>query len=96
MSEGDRTLVIHAEGKVQGVFFRAYARENARRLGVTGWVANREDGSVEGVICGNGAALAEVVALLRQGPPDARVDKLDVRSADPGRVWDRPADAYAF
>lgn len=96
MSEGDRTLAIRVEGKVHGVFFRAYARENARRLGVTGWVVNREDGSVEGVIHGHGSALAELVRLLRHGPPDATVETLDVRSADRGQASDQPADAYAF
>ncbi len=96
MTEGDRTLAIRVEGKVQGVFFRAYTRENAVRLGVTGWVANREDGSVEGVLHGSGAALGELVGLLRHGPPDARVDKLDVRSVPRGEASNGPGDAYGF
>ena len=96
MSEGERTLAFRVEGKVQGVFFRAYARENARRLGVTGWAMNRADGSVEGMIHGPGAALAELVGLLRQGPPDAKVEKIDVRSASREGASDPPAGAYAF
>ena len=96
MSEGDRTLAVRVEGKVQGVFFRAYTQANARRLGVTGWVANKADGSVEAVLHGNGSHLAELVGLLRQGPPDAKIDKLDVHSAERGRAQAAPADAYAF
>lgn len=91
-----RTLAIRVEGTVQGVFFRAYASENARRLGVDGWVANRDDGSVEGVLRGPGEALAELVGLLRHGPPDAKVTKLDVRSTDEGHAASPPADAYTF
>ena len=96
MSQGERTLAIRVEGKVQGVFFRAYTREQATRLGIKGWVINREDGSVEGALHGPGAALAELVGLLRKGPPDAEVKSLDVRSVDHGRITEPQADAYTF
>lgn len=92
----DRTLAVRVEGTVQGVFFRAYASENAKRLGVTGWVANREDGAVEGVLHGPGEALGELIKLLRHGPPEAIVTNIDVRSADRSLATQAPAEAYTF
>lgn len=71
---------LHAvvEGDVQGVGFRYFVVENARSLGLTGWVRNRYDGSVE-VLAEGGRPLLEVlVDALRQGPRASRVT--DVRS----------------
>ncbi len=63
-------------GRVQGVFFRASARNEALRLGITGYAGNLPDGRVEIMAVGNGAALDELERWLRQGPPGARVDAL--------------------
>lgn len=63
-------------GQVQGVFFRAATEAAARRLGVTGWVRNLADGSVELVACGEEAKLAELERWLWQGPPRARVEQV--------------------
>lgn len=60
-------------GRVQGVFFRASAREQALRLGVSGSAVNRADGGVEVIASGDEAALAELERWLRRGPPSARV-----------------------
>lgn len=60
-------------GRVQGVFFRASTREQALRLGLTGYAKNLADGSVDVVACGADAALAELEAWLQHGPPSARV-----------------------
>lgn len=60
-------------GQVQGVGFRYSAMAQARRLGLTGWVANLPDGSVEGVAAGPDEALAQFHDWLRRGPPAARV-----------------------
>jgi acylphosphatase len=60
-------------GRVQGVFFRASARERALRLGVTGYARNLPDGSVEVLACGEVEAVASMRAWLRVGPPQARV-----------------------
>ena len=65
-------------GKVQGVFFRANTREQARSRGLTGWVKNLTDGSVEAVIEGPRDEVEEVVDWARSGPPRARVDDLNV------------------
>ncbi len=66
-------------GRVQGVAFRAYTVDEARMLGVQGWVRNLPDGRVEVEAEGERAALEKLVAFCRRGPPAARVDDVDVR-----------------
>ncbi|WP_111497742.1 MULTISPECIES: acylphosphatase [Marinobacter] len=65
-------------GQVQGVLFRASTQEKARALGLTGYVKNLEDGSVEVFACGDEAAVESLVEWLHKGPDRARVDKVDV------------------
>ena len=67
---------VEVRGLVQGVGFRWFARERARRLGVAGWVRNREDGCVEVAASGSEQAVADFLGILAQGPPGARVDGL--------------------
>ena len=69
---------LHAivTGKVQGVWFRAWTRDTARELGLTGWVRNRADGSVETVAEGSRELLAEYEDRLWDGPPLARVREI--------------------
>jgi acylphosphatase len=69
-------LVI--SGRVQGVGFRYSMAEEAERLGLTGWVRNRRDGTVEAVIDGQAAAVEALLAWARRGPPSARVSDLTV------------------
>lgn len=69
-------------GRVQGIGYRASMIDEARRLGVTGWVRNRRDGSVEAVVDGDPAAVAAIVEWARQGPPGARVAGVTVEDAD--------------
>lgn len=71
-----RHLVI--TGRVQGVAFRASMAREAERLGVTGWVRNRSDGSVEAMIQGSPEQLAAMLTRVRQGPPRAHVAHVDV------------------
>jgi acylphosphatase len=68
-------------GQVQGVGYRYSAMAQARRLGLTGWVANRGDGAVEGLACGDAAALARLRKWLQQGPPAARVERVEWEEA---------------
>ena len=68
--------VVH--GRVQGVNFRYHTVLAARRLGLTGWVANRWDGTVEIVAEGSPEALGRFQAFLHDGPPSATVSRVDV------------------
>lgn len=70
---------VLVEGRVQGVFFRAYTQEEARRHRVTGWVRNRLDGSVEAVFEGNRTEVEALVQWCRNGPPSARVSNAEAR-----------------
>ncbi len=76
---------LHAivEGIVQGVNFRYYTVRKARSLGLTGWVANRWDGTVETVAEGPREALREFLTFLHEGPPSAHVTNVTVRWAEP-------------
>lgn len=76
-----KTLHLRIEGRVQGVWFRESMRQEAERLGVSGWVRNRPDGSVEAVVQGADAAVDALLAWSRQGPPMARVDRVVTRIA---------------
>ena len=76
-----KTQHLHIEGRVQGVWFRESMRAEADRLGVTGWVRNAPDGSVEAVVQGPGTAVDALIAWARIGPPQARVDRIDLADA---------------
>lgn len=77
-----KTLHLQITGRVQGVWFRESMRKEAEQLGVTGWVRNRPDGSVEAVVQGTSAAVDALVVWARRGPPLARVDDVTSRAAD--------------
>jgi acylphosphatase len=64
-------------GRVQGVFFRASTREQALRLGLSGYAKNLADGRVEVMASGSDAALSELEEWLREGPPGARVASVE-------------------
>lgn len=74
MSACRRFLV---SGRVQGVAFRAWTREHAETLRLTGWAANLSDGRVEVLACGDAVAIDQLGRLLRDGPPAARVIAVD-------------------
>lgn len=76
------TKHLRITGKVQGVGFRAALYREAVRLNVTGWVRNREDGTVEAVIQGPKKSVAEMLAWAHRGPPGARVDNIDENPVD--------------
>lgn len=73
---------VTVSGRVQGVGFRMNAAQEARRLGVTGWVANEPDGSVAAHLEGDEDAVAAMVHWCRSGPPYAEVTALDVRAGE--------------
>jgi acylphosphatase len=74
---------VRVSGHVQGVFFRAWTRERARELGVTGWVRNCRDGSVEAHLEGPEAAVDQLISMLRHGPPAAEVSEAVVKEIEP-------------
>jgi len=74
-------VVVH--GEVQGVFFRDTVRGAATDHGVTGWVRNNADGSVEAVFEGPEDAVDALVAVCREGPRGASVGEVDVSSEEP-------------
>lgn len=83
MSDAPQALRFRVHGRVQGVSFRAWAVEQARRLGLDGWVRNRADGTVEALAAGPAATLETFAGALRRGPRLARVVRVDVAPADP-------------
>ena len=72
------TRRLHIHGRVQGVFYRGWSVETARSLGLRGWVRNRSDGSVEMLVLGDAEQVEAMIARCREGPPAARVDRVDV------------------
>jgi acylphosphatase len=74
-------LVVH--GEVQGVFFRDSVRQEAESAGVTGWVRNRADGTVEAHVEGDDEAVQAVVNFCGRGPSDAKVERVEREDAEP-------------
>ena len=70
-------------GRVQGVFFRAWTKEEAGKLAIKGWARNRADGSVEIHMEGSEGAVDQMVQRLRSGPSHARVDDLTLDVTEP-------------
>lgn len=76
---------VHAivHGKVQGIYFRAYAQAEGNKIGVKGWVKNRSDGTVEAAIEGEPEQVEQMVAWLNQGSPGAQVTKVETKEERP-------------
>lgn len=84
----DTTLTRHLRitGRVQGVGYRWSMTEQARRLGLTGWVRNRRDGSVEAVVSGPAGAVQELIGWAQRGPGEARVDGVVIKEFEGGEL----------
>lgn len=78
-----RRVRVRVEGRVQGVFFRESTRREALALGVSGWVRNRADGSVEALFEGDEKAVERAIAFVRRGPERARVLRVHVTDEAP-------------
>lgn len=83
------TLAVRITGRVQGVGFRAAAVRQAHMLGVTGWVRNDPDGSVQTLLQGPHDQIDRMLSWLLVGPPGARVDEVDSHAQDTERRYDR-------
>lgn len=74
---------VKIRGRVQGVFFRHHTKQESDRLGITGWVRNMPDGSVEALICGPDDKLDEMESWLAKGPPTAVVEETESNTHQP-------------
>lgn len=72
------TKSLSIRGRVQGVGFRYSMKSQAEKIGVTGWVKNRADGSVEALVQGSREQVKEIIDWAHQGPEGARVDHVDI------------------
>jgi acylphosphatase len=83
---------LEIRGTVQGVGYRYAMRQEAARLGLTGWVRNRAEGSVEALVQGEAHAVEALITWARRGPPAARVHEVQVSAAQlqqpPGAGFD--------
>ncbi|MCD6478412.1 MAG: acylphosphatase [Candidatus Diapherotrites archaeon] len=82
-----KAAYIRVYGHVQGVFFRAFTRDWASRLGLQGYVRNMPDGSVEIVAEGSEDCIKELIEKVRIGPPAASVERIEVK-------WQQASNAY--
>ncbi|MEJ0009321.1 MAG: acylphosphatase [Alphaproteobacteria bacterium] len=69
-------------GRVQGVYYRAWTVGAAKERGLTGWVRNRSDGSVEAVLCGPAERVEDMLEACKEGPPSARVADIERAAHD--------------
>jgi acylphosphatase len=74
---------VRATGHVQGVFFRAWAQGHARELGISGWIRNCPDGSVEAHLTGEEQAVTRMIERMRRGPSNARIEDFTIEDAPP-------------
>jgi acylphosphatase len=89
MTNSTATSRVHLRvtGRVQGVYYRASMLQQAQRLGLTGWVMNCPDWSVEAVAEGSKAKLEELIAWCHQGPEGARVSAVEAN-------WQKPENNF--
>ena len=88
----DKSVHIIVSGRVQGVFFRASTREMALQLAINGFVRNMSDGRVEIVATGPLASIDRFIRWCRQGPPDARVEDIQITECEATDRSDRGFD----
>ena len=77
----DVTVRVRIRGRVQGVWYRGWTEEEAARRGLSGWVRNRRDGSVEALFAGPAALVNDMIEACRRGPPAARVEAVEQNPA---------------
>jgi acylphosphatase len=92
------TSIVHLviRGRVQGVGFRAWTQHQGELRGLTGWVRNRRDGSVEAVVAGPAAEVDRMVAVCREGPGGSVVNHVEEVPADRTLLAQAPAGAFSI
>jgi len=73
---------IRIHGRVQGVWYRGWAVDEATALALRGWVRNRRDGAVEALLIGPPAAVERMIQTCRKGPPAAQVERIEREATD--------------
>lgn len=76
------TIHLLIKGKVQGVFYRASAKEKAEELALTGWIKNTDNGDVEALVSGNADSLESFIDWCKKGPEKAMVTNVDVNPSE--------------
>ena len=76
-AEGSVGRRVRIRGRVQGVWFRGWTSEQAKTRGLSGWVRNRVDGSVEALFIGPEPMVSAMIAACREGPPSAQVTQIE-------------------
>jgi acylphosphatase len=74
---------VYFSGFVQGIFFRAFIRDEAKRLSLNGWVRNLEDGRVEAVFEGSEPTINTILEICQTEHPRARISKVEIKWEDP-------------
>ena len=82
MAQEMKAVRVRITGRVQGVSFRVWTRDEAERLGLVGYVRNEADGSVSALIMGSTGAVATMIERLRHGPPGASVSGVKTQEED--------------
>jgi acylphosphatase len=96
MNEAPMRLCARVYGRVHGVNFRYYTQREAGMRGLTGWVANRSDSSVEIVAEGEKQALHRFLTFLYRGSPSARVDRVQTNWEEATGEFDRFRVRYSY
>lgn len=87
---------VFVSGRVQGVFYRAFTREHAVKLGLKGFVRNLRDGRVEAVFEGDEEKIKKMIELLKRGPKHAIVEHVEVIEEEYAREFDRFEIRYDY
>lgn len=98
MSQSDFSTGVFARitGRVQGVSYRASARQEAKGLGLRGWVRNTDDGAVELLIGGEGPAVDSMLRWCHRGPKAAKVTQVQTREATAEELDSLPGSGFAI
>ena len=88
MNQDKKYISFRVTGKVQGVWFRAYTRDKALLLNVTGWVKNNDDGSVSGEAIGTIDNIELLIENLKNGSPNSFVKDVDVKENPISQIVD--------